>query len=115
VAASAAGHPAGGLLLDRGVYVDVGSPCGGAAMAAHSWYSGSGYVIEAPHARCKLLNVRRRGRGVFEVKETCRDESMPDSDYGVSERIRVISSTEYLVRNNFGRFHARWCSGSEPR
>jgi hypothetical protein len=113
-AALAVSH-ASGLPLERGAYVDVKTGCHGAAMSAHSWYSGRGYVIQAPHARCKALHVRRRGHGVFELKETCRDESMPNSDYKVSERIQVISPTEYVIHNDFGRFRARLCRDVEPR
>ena len=109
IAASATAHPAGGLSLERGAYVSAGVPCADAANSAHSWYSGSGYVIQAPHARCRALRVRLRGHGVFEVVQTCRDESMPNSDYRVHERIQVIGPTEYVVKNDFGRFHARWC------
>ena len=109
IAASATAHPAGGLSLERGAYVSAGVPCADAANSAHSWYSGSGYVIQAPHARCRALRVRLRGHGVFEVLQTCRDESMPNSDYRVHERIQVIGPTEYVVKNDFGRFHARWC------
>ena len=109
IAASATAHPAGGLSLERGAYVSAGVPCADAANSAHSWYSGSGYVIQAPHARCRTLRVRLRGHGVFEVLQTCRDESMPNSDYRVHERIQVIGPTEYVVKNDFGRFHARWC------
>lgn len=110
-AALALGSPvrSGGLALERGVYVDVDSPCRGGAMANRSWYGGSGYVIQAAHAQCRATHVRRLGRNSFEVREVCRDESMPNSDYRITERVHVLSATEYLLENNFGRFHARWC------
>lgn len=102
-------HRPGGLPLMRGVYVDVGAPCTGEPSSMHSWYGGSGYVIQAPHAHCVAKRVRRHGKSTFEVQETCRDESMPNSDYSVTDRIHVIDQTEYVIRNKFGRFHARWC------
>ncbi len=115
LAAGAPAHPAGGLSLERGVYVSVGAPCADAANSAHSWYGGTGYVIQAPHARCRALHVGRPAHHAFDVMLTCRDESMPNSDYRVHERIQVVSPTEYVIRNDFGRFHARWCPNSEAR
>lgn len=108
LATAAAGHP-GGLPLQRGVYVQVDRACHDEASSASSWYGGSGYVIQASHSHCVAVHVRRRGHGVFEVRETCRDESMPHSGYRVTETIRVLNPTEYLVHNDFGRFHARRC------
>jgi hypothetical protein len=109
VMAAALPAHAGGLPLERGSYVDANTPCRDAPTSARSWYGGSGYVIQAPHAHCEAVHVRRRSSSVFEVMETCRDESMPHSDYRITERIKVIDPMEYLVRNNFGRFHARLC------
>ena len=108
LAASVTSHP-GGLQLERGAYVDANTACREAPSSTRSWYSGSGFVIQAPHAHCDPIHVRRRGQSRFEVRETCRDESMPNSDYRITERVHVLSSTEYMVENNFGRFHARWC------
>lgn len=104
-----------GLPLERGVYVDTRTSCRDAAQADHSWYRGTGYLIEAPHAHCKAVRVRRMGRRIYEVDQTCRDEAMPNSDYMVLDRIEVLSPTEYSLRNNFGHFHARLCRESEAR
>jgi hypothetical protein len=114
IAVSAPMHQVG-LPLERGAYVDVRTSCHDAAMAAHSWYRGTGFVIQAPHANCKAVHVRRMGKGVYEVDQTCRDEAMPNSDYMVLDRIQVLSLTEYVIRNNFGRFHARLCREAEGR
>ena len=108
-AAAVASHSAGGLPLKAGRFVAIENPCRSAPMSDRSTYPGAGYVIEAPHAWCKAIGVRRRGRGEFDVRQTCRDESMPNSDYAVTDHILVISPTEYTIRNRFGRFHARWC------
>jgi hypothetical protein len=114
IAVSAPSHSTG-LPLERGAYVDVKTSCREAAMANHSWYSGSGYVITAPHAHCQAVQVRRFGKRVYEVDQTCRDEAMPKSDYMVLDRIQVLSPTEYVIHNNFGTFHARLCRETEGR
>ena len=99
---------AGGLPLNRGVYVETGTSCSGAPMSARSWF-GDGFVIQGPHVRCEATRVRRQGQDRFVVSEICRDEMAPDQSYRVVNRIRVISSTEYQIENRFGRFQARWC------
>lgn len=107
-AASAAGHQ---LPLRRGVYVEASMPCRDAPMSTRSWYSGAGYVIQAPHARCRATSVSRRGRTAFTIRELCRDDSMPQAAYRVTNRIKVFDRERYEMSNQFGRFRARWCRG----
>ena len=100
-------HPAESLPLTRGVYVDVGTSCRGAATSERSWFGG-GDVIQASHAHCDALSASRKGPARYLVVNLCRAEGAAAS-YRVVDRITVVSSTEFELENRFGRFHARWC------
>lgn len=78
-------------------------------MSARSWYSGTGYVIESSHVRCEAKRVRQTGPADFTIRKTCRDDSMPEAAYHVTDSVRVTGPGEYEVSSRFGLFRARWC------
>jgi len=98
------------LPLERGAYVDSATPCGGADSAARTWFGG-GYVIQAPHARCELKQATQTGAVDYVVSLRCYENGDRSMPYDVVDRVTVISSREYELENQFGRFRARWCRG----
>jgi hypothetical protein len=98
----------GSLPLRRGVYVDVGAGCAGAASSAKSWFGG-GYVIQASHAQCKLKAVIRSDRTHYLVTLRCNENGDPTMPFVVVDHVRLVSHTEYEMTNRFGRFRSRWC------
>jgi hypothetical protein len=96
------------LPLERGVYIESGSPCRGADSAAHSWFGG-GYVIQAPHARCELKSATLADGADYVVTLRCYENGDPTLPYDVVDKVKIVSRHEYQLENQFGRFHARWC------
>jgi hypothetical protein len=108
-ALASADAPAGASLpLERGVYIDSGSPCRGAASAARSWFGG-GFVIQAPHARCELKSATQAGPTDYVVSLRCYENGDPALPYDVVDKVKIVSPREYQLENQFGRFQARWC------
>ena len=101
---------AGSLPLRPGVYVDASSVCRGAPASAMTWFGG-GFVIQAPHARCVLASVSHPRPDTYRVVKTCYENGDPKLSFRLIDRIKVISPTEYQLKNRFGRFAARWCHG----
>jgi len=95
------------LPLRPGVYVDVDTACRYAPSSARSWFGG-GYVIQAPHANCLLEAVTRPSRTDHLVAKRRYENGDPTMRFEVVDQITIISSTEYVRKNEYGRFTSRW-------
>jgi hypothetical protein len=106
----APGGDSAGLPLRRGTYVETSGELGGADSSDQVWFGG-GYVIQAPHAQCRLVSVTKHGKADYVVVERCLANGDATMPFRLVNHIHVVSHREFQMVNREGRFQFHWRRG----
>jgi hypothetical protein len=113
IAAFASGASAEDFLpLQRGYYVSSDTPCEQASNATLNLFRGD--RMAAAHAQCRIVEQKKDRDGWYWVTESCKDlrggaGAKPEK---LTQSYKVISRTEYILKNRFGEFRSRYCPQS---
>jgi hypothetical protein len=98
--------PAAGdiLPLKHGYYVDVKVACNQASNATLTLFTGKSFGAGCS-AKAKPVD-----RQTFKISEVCRTRDEFAKSVGI---YRVLNDKEYVLNNEYGEFHSRFCEQSQ--
>jgi hypothetical protein len=105
-------NAADSLPIQRGYYVATDTPCQQASNATLTLYNGTSFGDA--HVECRKPSTKKLADGSYQLSEQCRDLQ---GNGGRWERMttnyKVVSRTEIVATNSFGKFQYRYCRQSD--
>jgi hypothetical protein len=117
LAATAFGIAAGADAADRlpiqpGYYVSADTPCQKASNAILTLFDGVSFGNA--HAECRKPSTRKLPDGSYQLTGQCRDMQVDGTRWQkTTENYAVVSPTEVIETNAFGKFQYRYCKQSD--
>jgi hypothetical protein len=105
-------NAADSLPIQPGYYVSIDTPCQKASNATMTLYNGISFGDS--HVECRKASTRKLTDGSYQITRQCKDMQGNGGHWETfTAKYTVVSQTELIVTNSFGRFHYRYCSQSD--
>jgi hypothetical protein len=111
-AIAASADAADRLPIQPGYYVSTNTPCQKASNATLTLFDGVSFGNA--HVDCRKPSTKKLPDASYQLTRQCRDMQVDGTPWQkITENYAVVSPTEVIETNSFGKFQYRYCKQSD--
>ena len=100
------------LPIQPGYYVSTDTPCQKASNATLTLFDGVSFGNA--HAECRKPSIKKLPDASYQLTRQCRDMQVDGTPWQkITENYAVVSPSEVIETNSFGKFQYRYCKQSD--